>query len=380
MKWIYKIAPTLRLLFFFTIWALVILLILAVFKYVFLTGCINVGSVKECVTSVVDSSGTLFAIGAILVAIVALVPTFWTESKIRDAKKEISREILENIQESMQRLNKAQILIFEADKLQGGVNLINKELAIEEAVALWPPFKEEEHRKLGNGFSKAVMSEFYSGLSRSMSVTAYQLGTAIPRDQIRLYLSKAIFYLEETVQNSGTAGREELVNLACMYGCAVRYEDMIRTIERAIKVDDDAKDDFQEAKRLSLLVYACGSNRYLIEKLGRKIGKDLPLIKAEFTNIINKVDLNNRPNFINFFAIKRQRAVTGDYVYIIKITASEVQGQRVLSGLYCTVIESKDRHDIPSTAGKQIPTEEFFDEVDKDLFIICFSEAAALGS
>jgi hypothetical protein len=99
MKWISKIAPTVRLLFFFTIWALVILLILAVFKYVFLTGCISVGSVKECVTSVVDSSGTLFAIGAILVAIVALVPTFWTDSKIRDAKKEIIREVTENVQE-----------------------------------------------------------------------------------------------------------------------------------------------------------------------------------------------------------------------------------------------------------------------------------------
>jgi hypothetical protein len=364
----------LRLLFFFTIWALVILLILAVFKYVFLTACINVGSVKECVTSVVDSSGTLFAIGAILVAIVALVPTFWTDSKIRDAKKEISREILESIQESMLRLNKAQILIFEADKLQGAANLINKELDVEEAIALWPPFKQEERRKLGNDFGIAVMSEFYSGLGRSMSVTAYQLGTAIPRDQVTLYLSKAIFYLEETIQNSEIAGREELVNLACMYGCAFRYEDMIRTIERAIKVDENAKDDFQEAKRLSLLVYACGSNRYLIEKLGKKIGKELPLSKTEFVRIVSKVDLESRRGrFIEFFAVRRQRSSSTDYVYIIKMSATEEQGQRLVFGLYLTVIKGTDKQDV-TTLDEKITIEEFYDRVDKELFVICFVE------
>jgi hypothetical protein len=372
--WTNQIAPYLRLLFFFFLWALVILLILAVFKYVFLTSCINIGNVRECVSSVVDSSGTLFAVGSILVAIVVLIPTFWTESKMRDAKKEISREILENITEKMQDLNKAQILIFEADRYQSTPDLINKELLIEEAIRLWPLFKQEEHRKLGNDFSLAVMSEFYSGLSRGMSITAYQQGTSLQRGQIGLYLSKAIFYLEETVQNSETAGREELVNLACMYGCAVRYEDMIRTIERAIKVDENARDDFQEAKRLSLLVYACGSNRHLIEKLGKKVGKDLPLSKAEFVSIISKVDLQSRRGrFIEFFAVRRQRSSSTDYVYIIKIGADEEQGQRLVNGSYLTVIKGNDKHDVTSI-DEEVTIEEFYNRVDKELFIVCFSE------
>jgi hypothetical protein len=137
MRWINPIAPTLRLLFFFSLWALVILLILAFFKYVFFTSCISVGSVKECVTSAIDSSGTLFAVGSILVAIVALVPAFWTDSKIRDAKKEIIREVSENVQESMQRLNQAQILIFEADRYQKAEDLPSKESLIEDAIRLW---------------------------------------------------------------------------------------------------------------------------------------------------------------------------------------------------------------------------------------------------
>src|SRR6266568_724211 len=348
--WANQIAPNLRVIVLFFLWALIILSILAVFKYVFLTSCITVGSVIECVTSAVDSNGTLFAVGSILVAIVALIPTFWTESKIRDAKKEISREIFENIQESMQHLNKAQILIFEADKYQSSVDLISKELLMEEAISLWPLFKQEEHRKLGNDFSLAVIGEFYQGLSRSMSINAYMQGASLQRDHIRLYLSKAIFYLEETVQNSEAAGREGLVNLACMYGCAVRYENMIRAIERATKVDDNAKDDFQEAKRLSLLVYACGTNRYLIEKLGKKIGKELPLSKAEFVRIVNKVDLESRHGrYIDFFAVRRQPILTEDYVYIIKVGAADAQGRRLVNGLYITVMKSSDRHDITST-------------------------------
>ena len=373
--WANRIAPTLRALFLLSLWALIILSVLAVFKYVFLTSCINVRSVRECVTSAVDSSGTLFAVGSILVAIVALVPTFWIDSKVRDAKEQIRRAVLDTIQESMLRLNKAQILIFEADKLQGAVNVLAKEVLIEEAISLWPLFKQQEHRKLGNDFSSAVIGEFYQGMSRRMSnITTTMQGTSLQRGQIPLYLSKAIFYLEETIQNAEAAGREELVNLACMYGCAGRYEDMIRTIERAVKVDENARDDFQEAKRLSLLAYACGSNRRLIEKLGKKVGKDLPLSKSEFTNIINNVDITNRANYLDFIALKKHRAMMGENVYVIKITASDVQGQRVVSGLYLTIIEAKDSHDIPSPPGQQTPIEDFFDEVDKALFVICFSE------
>jgi hypothetical protein len=159
-----------------------------------------------------------------------------------------------------------------------------------------------------------------------------------------------------------------------MYGCAFRYEDMIRTIERAIKVDENAKDDFQEAKRLSLLVYACGSNRYLIEKLGKKIGKELPLSKTEFVRIVSKVDLESRRGrFIEFFAVRRQRSSSTDYVYIIKMSATEEQGQRLVFGLYLTVIKGTDKQDV-TTLDEKIPIEEFYDRVDKELFVICFVE------
>ena len=80
-----------------------------------------------------------------------------------------------------------------------------------------------------------------------------------------LYLSKAIFYLEETFRNSEKPERDTLVNLACMYGCAGRYDEMIRISEQSIKADEDAKDDLQESKRLSLLMLSCGIEKRKIE-------------------------------------------------------------------------------------------------------------------
>jgi hypothetical protein len=349
---------------------LLVLLIATVFRFLFFSTCLSVGSVRECVASNINSTDTLFAIGGILVAIVALIPTFWIEGKIRDAKEEIGKKIFEDIQKDMQRLSQAQILIFEADRHQGVGELLSKELFVQEAIRLWPPFEQEEYRKLGNAFSSAVIQEFYHGLSRSMTVQA--MTASLNREQVRLYLSKAIFYLE-TIKNSKAPSRDELVNLTCMYGCAVQYEDMIRTMEQAIKVDENAKDDFQEAKRLSLLVYACGTNRHVIEKLGKKIGKELPLSKAEFVSIVNKVDLQSRlGRYIRFFAVRRQPIPTADYIYLINIGAADKQGQRLVNGSYIP-IKGDVRHDVTSI-DEQITIEEFFDRVDKQLYIICFSE------
>lgn len=374
--WTRRIIPTLTTLQVITrfLWGLfLIVAILVGFKYLFFTSCIGVGNVKECISSNLDSSSTLFAIGGILVAIVALIPTFWIEGKIKDAKKEVSQEIFEAVKENMQCLSKAQMLIFDADKYLSPAVLLIRDGFIQQAVKLWPAFKEEEYRKLSSAFSGAVIEEFYQGPGVASMNSVIQ-GVSIPKGQIGLYINKAIFYLEETVLNSGNPGRDGLVNLACMYGCAGRYGEMIRVIEKAIKVDENARDDLQEAKRLSLLIRACGTDRKKIEKLGKKIGKDLPLSKDEFVRTIMTVDLQTLNGYINFFAIRKQGSGVGDFVYMIKITAVDKQGQRLVSGIYCTLLESKDRKDIPSTTGQQVSIEEFFSEVDKELYVICFAD------
>jgi tetratricopeptide (TPR) repeat protein len=369
--WFKRVIPTLPTLQVITrfLWGLfLVVAILVGFKYLFFTSCLSVGNVKECVTSSVDSSSTLFAIGGILVAIVALIPTFWIEGRIRDAKKEVSQEISNSVKNDMQRLSQAQLLILNADVYQGNAALPIKEELILQAVSLWPAFKQEEYRKLSNLYSEAVREEFYLGPS---GLSTHP--TLIRNGQVAIYINKAIFYLEETDQYDEHSDREVLVNLACMYGCAGRYDEMIRVIERAIKVDENARDDFQEAKNLALLMRACWTDRQKIEKLGKKIGKELPLSKDEFVRIVKKIDPQNLRGYINFFAFKKHRGGTEEYVYVIKITPVDKQGQISLTGLYLT-LESKDVKEIPSTTGQTVSIEDFFDEVDKELFVICSPE------
>jgi hypothetical protein len=248
--------PTLKVILGFLKGLFFVVAILVGFRYLFFTSCLSVGNVKDCVSSSVDSSSTLFAIGGILVAIVALIPTFWIERRIMDAKKEVSQEVSELVKTDMQRLSNAHMLIFDADRYPSPATLLIRDTLIQQAVNLWPAYKQEEYRKLGEAFSRAVIQEFYQASGHGV-----MQGVSIPKGQMFTYISKGIFYLEETVLNSESPDRDGLVNLACMYGCAGRYEEMIRVIERTIKVDENSRDDFQEAKNLILLMLACGTNR-----------------------------------------------------------------------------------------------------------------------
>ncbi len=222
------------------IWKIVgILLICCLFKYLFLTNCFSVQSIKMCVASGFNDNSTLFTIASLLFAFVVIIPTFWIESKIKDAGREASQDILKNVREDMQCLSKAQMLIFEAEKYQSPATLMAKNQLIIDAIALWPSFREIEYRKLGDDFSRIIITNFYKAQNTMNNI----MGVDIQRNQVFLYTNKAISYLEETVLNTGNPDREGLVDLACMYGCANKYENMIRVIEKAIRVDDNVRDD-----------------------------------------------------------------------------------------------------------------------------------------
>jgi hypothetical protein len=128
-----------------------------------------------------------------------------------------------------------------------------------------------------------------------------------------------------------------------MYGCAEKYDLMIRTIEQAVRIDDNARDDFQDTKRLSLLILACGSRKSSIEKLGKKIGMDLPLSKQQFTKIIKDIHLETANlSYPKCYAIKKvldQTRSAAYAVYIIKFF-SRNDGASVHSAQYFRAIST----------------------------------------
>lgn len=93
-----------------------VLAILVLFKYLFFTNCLGIQSAKACVTSSLNDTSTFFTLGGLLLALFIMIPTFWIESKIKDATKEVKGEVLANVREDMQKLSKAQMLLFEAER------------------------------------------------------------------------------------------------------------------------------------------------------------------------------------------------------------------------------------------------------------------------
>ncbi len=282
----------------------------------------------------------------------------------------------------MQRLSNAQMLVFEADRYNSPAALLIREDNIQQAVSMWPAFKKEEYRKLSSAYSEAVIDAFYQGLGVISTDTLMTQSLAVYTNQLNRYIDRAIFYLEETVLHSETADRDGLVRLACMYGCAGRYELMIRVIERALKVDENARDDFQEPKRLSLLVRACGIDKRKIEKLGKKIAKELPLSKDEFTQVFKDQSRQSLSGvYDDFFAIMRQPNSKGS-VYTVRITShsNDDNGIRVGGQIFEEFSKGEDLQPIPPSDGRPpsdrlLPVEEFFNEINKQFFVICYKEA-----
>lgn len=138
--WARLLSPTSRKIFFLVAWVLVVLGILALFKYVFLSSCVTVGNIKECATSNVNSGDTLFALGGVLVAILAIIPTFWNERRIEDAKKDIERKIFDSIREDMNKVVQAQAILSSLPKTYPDTFAGHTEMqiSIERAVTIWP--------------------------------------------------------------------------------------------------------------------------------------------------------------------------------------------------------------------------------------------------
>lgn len=374
--WRGRVIPIWKRISVVFIWKIVgVLAACFLFKYSFLTNCLDLQSKTFCATAGVNDNSTLLVIGSFLLAFFVLIPTFWIESKVKDAGKEASQDILKEVREDMVHLSQAQMLLFNADSYQSPSGFLLKEQQINEAVGLWPAFKQVEYRKLGDDFSRAIMNGFYS-----VQAGADPSGLAMRKDQISLYVMKAIFYLEETVLNAISPDRDGLVNLACMYGCAGRNDLMIRTIEQAIHIDKNARDDFQETKRLSLLILACDSHKSSLEKVGKKIGMGLPLSKEQFTKIITSIDLEAAKKGGGFlyptcYAVKKVPNPNESAVYIIKFFVDDDGLQRTIhSAQSFRAVDASPTfpHTDLTSTDQKISVDDFFEMVSKEFFTICF--------
>lgn len=360
--WAKILSPTSRKVFFLFAWALIILGILALFKYVFLTSCVTIGNIKECATADVNSSSTLFALGGVLVAILAIIPAFWNERRIEDAKKDIERKIFDSVREDMNKVVQAQAILSSLPKTYPDTfaGYTEMQSSIERAVTIWPPLKQSEYRGWGIRLAGAI---FY--------------GVHYPADLKTWIVTNAVRFLEESVASDPDA--EALLYLACMYGYRDEYDAMLASTKKAIKLDEDIKEQFQENTVLLTLISACGNNRDRMEKLGKVISLELPVSKEDFCRAMRKVDwVAQRSTFLNWTAIKKPGRTGDQGRYTIKtMAADDTNGEQV----YASCINQATMGGNVYTpeqkignSGNQVTLEKLYEELDKAFLLICMSK------
>lgn len=308
-----------------------------------------------------NSSDTLFALGGVLVAILAIIPTFWNERRIEDAKKDIERKIFDSVREDMDKVVQAQAILSSQpgtypDTFAGYTEM---QSSIERAVTIWPPLKQREYRGWGIKLAGAI---FY--------------GVHYPADLKTWIVTNAVRFLEESVASAPDA--EALLYLACMYGYRDEYDAMLACTKKAVRLDEDIKERLQENLTILMLMNACGNNRDRMERLGNTIGLELPVAKERFCRTMRKVDwVAQRGTFINWIAIKKPGRTGDQGRFIVKVAAAnDLDEGAVYASCYHQDSMGGNVYQPETKIGdrdKQVTLEKLYEELDKTFLLICIS-------
>jgi len=292
---------------------------------------------------------------------------------IKDDSKGVSEEALATLQEEMQRQREADMLLLEADKFAS--SLIQKDGLVRKAVELYPPYKQRELRQLGIEMSIAVINGYDPIIQRGMIIAGLGRGMVgyrkLERDEIVWLATTAISYLRENVLDATTPDSEGLLYLACMNGYHLQFEDMMKIIDKAVLVDGEIKERFQQRKILLTLLRAGGSDQMKLQRLRKRLG--IPSVsKKTFCTFLQDFDLTDFHGFIQWLAIKRPSATGARGTCIIKITPPYVQNNRLVSASAQSV-ESWQFETVIST-NEPVSISKLYDALHPLFDLICPSE------
>ncbi len=283
--------------------------------------------------------------------------------------QEVDAEALAKLREEMQRRIEADRLLLEADKF--APDLFERERLIKQAVELCSDYKAKRYRQLGIEMSAAVLDGYdpiiqigrrVAGLGRGM--VGY---VSLERDSIERLTTSAISYLQENVLDTTTPDGEGLLYLACMYGYQQQFEEMMNIITKAVQIDGEITEEFQERKILLILLRACGSDQMKLEQLRERLGIP-PSSRNSFCRFIQDFDLTDFHGFIEWIAIKRPDATGERGTFIIKIAPPYVQNQ----GLVSASAQSVESWKFETIAdGYFLNISELYDVLDASFILIC---------
>ncbi len=239
-------------------------------------------------------------------------------------------------------------------------------------MSLWPPYKQRELRQLGIEISAAVIDGYDPTTQRGIMMAGLGRGMIgyrkLERHQIPLLAADAIVYLRENVLEATIPDAEGLFYLACVYGYQQQFEDMIRTIGQAVKIDEEIKEKFQQRKILQTLLRACDSVQMKVERLRHSLG--IPHVSKEtFCKFLQDFDLTNFNGFIEWIALKRTSFSGERGTFLIKITPPYPSNEGKVSAS-AQSIEFWNFETIVSTA-EPVTIEELYDALHSSFILFC---------
>lgn len=370
-RWTTRILPIWRPFKSLMLSIIGVLLICLLFKYVFLSNCLSIKGTSACVSSIVTDTTVLLTIGSLLIALFVMIPTFWLESKIKDAKIEVTEALRASIHNDMQKINEAQIILLEVNRFyKMPDSFTDAERLVKKVVEIWPDFRQKEFMRLGIEMGKAVIHGYFPVVPGDVIDPANMLR----EDEIVWLKINAINYLRETVLIGDSPDKDGLLYLACIFGYQKDYHEMIKVIDIANYNNVDIKEDFREAFKLSALLRACGSDRNKLVKLGRKIELALPAMRDAFCNSLRNIDLTGINNYIPWIAVKKPNNPSEGEIFMIKIYAQDgIDGRRKVNAVYHKRGDDT-RSEAIATAVNRISIEELFDGLNPLFYLIYLEE------
>ncbi|HVB25624.1 MAG TPA: hypothetical protein VNG51_27050 [Ktedonobacteraceae bacterium] len=242
---------------------------------------------------------------------------------IKDDKKELFETMLAKTREELQKEYQARLLLYKAHETN---DLSTAETLVKQAVEVWPTIRLEEYLQLGIRNAQVVID----GLPLEFSSEYGQTHRVFTRDTLAPYTSKAITYLEETVLYGELLDAEGLMYLACIYGYQKQFSEMIKIIDKALKVDKEVQEAFRQPLRLEILLLSCGSDKSKVELVSQKLSIP-PVTKEAFCSFITDFDIEGYSGYINWIAVKRSNMPGEKGVHIIKICPPYVQNGGLVS-------------------------------------------------
>jgi hypothetical protein len=274
---------------------------------------------------------------------------------------------------------RAENMLLEAKRF--ATSLLEKDARVNQAVAVYPDFKQREWRELGLEMSAAVVGNVDFIKQMYLRAAGYPFDppyseSRLDDEERKYFTDHAILYLTETVLHQPNQDAQSLLYLACMYGCRHQFDDMIKVLERAAQIRpivQAMKSEFRERPMMLILLGACGVDQTKIERLRDTL--NLPESTEEFfcTYITKEYPLNpnySQGEFIKWVAVKRPDApgIKGTFVISISPLYPALEGT-----VYAFAVTPDGRPEeiVPAQQDKRVSIEELYRILTSRFILFC---------